>query len=337
MKKLLQLTSLLLVLMIPSTGSAQPLKKSVKNSETHHAKFNIRDFTTHVPISDAVITDQAGFELGSSGMSGDLALNLPRNTSLFYTIKADGYNAMTLRLNESGNESAEYEIYLPSEEVSYEHSDVAIREVSADLVKVYIKQEPVATPKRSFQGDEITFSVQISASAHPVTESSVKADWQAIGNVYVQKENGMYKVRIGPYQTQREAKETLLKVKSKGRKDAFIVVHRTAELDIPSIQEIEKEALVERVMPEPAVETAPSGEYKVRIASYLHPGAFKPDGIEKLGTLESYRKGEWTIMMLGGFSSVQEARKAKEVVVSKGFTDAAVVVDKEGILETVPD
>ncbi len=76
-------------------------------------------------------------------------------------------------------------------------------------------------------------------------------------------------------------------------------------------------------------------EYKVQVASYSKPGAFNTNGIEKLGKLESYRKGEMTLMMISGFKNLSEAQKAQKTVISKGFKDASIVVDNDGILQTV--
>jgi hypothetical protein len=145
----------------------------------------------------------------------------------------------------------------------------------------------------------------------------------------------MFKVRIGPYETQQEAKQVLMGAKSKGRKDAFIVVQQSDNNDAP----ITKTSPTLNQSPkiinsQPA---AAEGEYKVRVASYLHPGAFNPAGIDQLGRLESYRKGDLTIMMIGGFRTRDEAMKAKNVVISKGFADAAIVMDNNGILETVEE
>ena len=84
-----------------------------------------------------------------------------------------------------------------------------------------------------------------------------------------------------------------------------------------------------------ANESSDFSDYKVRIASYLKPGAFNPDGMEQLGTLESYRKGDLTIMMIGGFHNLYDAQQARQIVISKGYKDAAIVVDHDGILEEV--
>lgn len=213
---------------------------------------------------------------------------------------------------------------------------IPVRETKSDMVKVYIKQDPATYQRKTTQGAGISFSVQVSATSSPVSEKSATQEWNALGNVYVHRENGMYKVRIGPYETQQEAKHVLLGVKSKGRKDAFIVVQQTGQNDAPIVKSaaisVNESPRVQNSQPELA-----EGDYKVRVASYLHPGSFNPDGIDNLGRLESYRKGDLTIMMIGGFRTVDEAIRAKNVVISKGFPDAAIVLDNNGILETVEE
>ncbi|HZV71598.1 MAG TPA: SPOR domain-containing protein [Saprospiraceae bacterium] len=219
-----------------------------------------------------------------------------------------------------------------------------------DMVKVYVKQDPSTYRKSSDQHSEIDFAVQVSASSNPVSEATAKRDWNELGRVYVQKENGLYKVRIGPFTTQQEAKQILLQAKSKGRTDAFIVVLQGTENDMPLYQagmdtkpvsetKVEKKNTVQQeteMKPETATEMADvNTEYKVQVASYSKPGAFNTNGIEKLGTLESYRKGEMTLMMIGGFKNLPDAQKARNVVRSKGFNDASIVIDNNGILQAV--
>jgi hypothetical protein len=40
-------------------------------------------------------------------------------------------------------------------------------------------------------------------------------------------------------------------------------------------------------------------------------------------------------MMIGGIKTESAARRIRDMVISKGYKDAAVVVDREGILEEV--
>src|SRR5258706_6345032 len=79
-----------------------------------------------------------------------------------------------------------------------------------DLVKVYVKQDPTTYKKSSTQNGTIDFAVQVSASSKPFNENIVKKEWNELGHVYIQQENGLYKIRIGPFDTQMEAKQILL-------------------------------------------------------------------------------------------------------------------------------
>lgn len=363
MKKLQDFALAILLFAGSIHASAQPSKQSLNyNRMSHKAHFSVNDFTTKSPIEHAVITNQSGYELGSTDAKGNMAVNVPANSREFYSIYAEGYNTMNIRLDQTNLQSGSYEVYLPSVELGYARSGIETEgntfemDSKPEMVKVYVKQDPATYEKKSMQGNEIMFSVQVAASSKPVSESSAKEEWEGIGRVYIQKENGMYKVRIGPYETQQEAKKILLEVKAKGRKDAFIVVQQSGQYDAPMVNEIKHaEEPTPTITEEPVVNEKPvmtkapvvneeetnpmaiEGDFKVRVASYLHPGTFNPDGIDKLGTLESYRKGEWTIMMIGGFRTLDEARRAKNIVVSKGFTDASIVMEKDGILETIEE
>ena len=230
------------------------------------------------------------------------------------------------------------------------HSQISMQpdSESPDLVKVYVKQDPTTYKKTSTQNGIIDFAVQVSASSKPFNENSVKKEWNDLGHVYIQQENGMYKIRIGPFDTQMEAKQILLQAKSKGKKDAFIVVLQGTTNDKPMFQSgTEKKSETKpknekKVVTQPeldpnsqiAAET-PTAEYKVRLASYLKPGSFNTNGLDKIGKLESYRKGDLTIMMIGGFHSLKDAQNARMEAMAKGYNDATIVVDNQGVLEEV--
>ena len=349
MKKLYQITLAMLLIAGSTLAQAQPAKKAdISKSYSHQANFRVYDFTTKLPVSYAVLRSRTGEDLGYTDQNGHLSINLPPNTNEFYSIVAEGYNPMNIRLTQSEKKTGEYEVFLPSAEIGYSRVTASIDNTPTEipkeeLVKVYVKQDPATYQKKSGQGPVITFSVQVAASSKLMSEKSDVQQWSDVGQVYIQEENGMYKVRIGPYETQKEAKDILLKVKSKGRNDAFIVVHQNGENDPPIVHaEVreEKPSTVEVVSEPQPVEEQPEvkhGIYKVRVASYLHPGTFNPEGLEKLGELESYRRGEWTIMMIGGFTNLEAARSARKIVISKGFTDASIVVDNQGILETIEE
>ncbi len=345
MKKL-QLTALVLVLSgLLGIISAQKAGKKPGSAYAHQARFSVYDYNTKAPIRNAVVVNEKGSELGFTNPQGDLALNLPPNTSDYYTIRAEGYNPFSIRLTQAEKRTGDYEVFLPEashammESIGHVAEGVPTpEEPKAELVKVYIKEDPATYKKHNEAPTVLDFSVQVAASSKFISETSARHDWEGLGPVYVQNENGMYKVRIGPYESQNEAKQVLQEVKSKGRKDAFIVVHQgefndKQVLRKPMETKINESPISETVSTEKTTST--QGDYKVRIASYMHPGDFNTAGIDHLGTLESYRKGEWTIMMLGGFTTQEAATKAKNIVISKGFTDAAVIMVIDGILETI--
>ncbi|HQW02959.1 MAG TPA: SPOR domain-containing protein [Saprospiraceae bacterium] len=238
--------------------------------------------------------------------------------------------------------------------LSFGHSQVPQTEASksdTDLVKVYVKQDPSTYKKVSQESPvELEFAVQLSASSRPITDKSSLSSWEQLGPVYIHTENGMYKVRIGPYDNQDQAKNVLLKAKERGKKDAFIVIQKGLENYAPqgvAIQpDFEPEVINRAPAPvtpspdvkvtvpsEPVVSSEETGDFKVRLASYLKPGGFNTNDVDQYGPLESYRKGEWTIMMIGGFKTQKEATKVRDLVIAKGYTDAAVVVDRGGIIE----
>jgi hypothetical protein len=231
-----------------------------------------------------------------------------------------------------------------------------VADTAQELIKVYVKQDPATYQKeKSDDALNLEFAVQLSASSRPITDKTTLKSWEELGPLYIHEENGLYKVRLGPFDTQDKAKEVLLQAKLRGKKDAFIVIQKGLENYVQPEGYQKQEAInigTEPVKPEMTApvktETTPSQtpiahaapivtgdeqmEYKVRLASYLKPGGFSTKDVDQYGPLESYRKGEWTILMIGGFKTEQEAIKVRDQVISKGFKDASVVVSRDGII-----
>lgn len=221
----------------------------------------------------------------------------------------------------------------------------AAAKTDTNLVKVYVKQDPATYQKaKPDVAQGLEFAVQLSATSRPITDKSSLKTWEELGPVYIHTENGMNKVRIGPFDSQDKAKQVLLQAKERGKKDAFIVIQQGLENYNPQgyakQQTYEPEPVKEVMAPSaPAPSAAPTMtedvqvEYKVRLASYLKPGGFNTKDIDQYGPLESYRQGDWTIMLIGGFKTSQDAARVRDQVIAKGYKDARVVVDRGGILE----
>ena len=318
----------------------------------HEAKFNVFNYTTKKPVADAGIFDKTGKQLGKTDLQGTLVLALPATSADVYVIKSEGFTPVNIRLTQAEKKAADYEVFLqPGTIEAVEEKKVAptTAETSKnpDMVKVYVKQDPNAYQKsKEVSTSKVEFAVQLSATGKPITNKQSLKSWEDLGPVYVHNENGLYKVRIGPFDTQENAKAVLLQAKARGTKDAFIVVQQGIENHKPF--EYQPHAAEETVATtnaapmtkaEPVkvntqmeVQDSPTGEYKVRLASYLHPGSFNTKDIDQYGKLESYRQGEWTIMLIGGLKNEAEAKKVRDQVIAKGYKDAAVVMDQDGIL-----
>ncbi len=323
----------------------------------HEARFMVSNAETKTPVAQAFLIDKSGKQLGQTDDNGKLVLALPASESEVYTVRAQGYNATQVRLTNASKKAADYQVLMMAlkNEKAILDQPTSGSSAEADMVKVYVKQDPTTYKKpQSEKAKDIEFAVQLSASSRPITDKSSLSSWEELGPVYIHSENGMYKVRIGPFDTQDKAKQVLLQAKARGKKDAFIVIQQGLdafstqghpagqEMDAPMVME-EKVSNPSPVVsnpspivsdPSPATTTNDDVilEYKVRLASYLKPGGFNTKDIDQYGPLESYRQGEWTIMLIGGFKTAKDAEHVKDLVIAKGYKDASVVVDKDGIL-----
>ncbi|MFZ1790109.1 MAG: hypothetical protein WAT92_17450, partial [Saprospiraceae bacterium] len=75
--------------------------------------------------------------------------------------------------------------------------------------------------------------------------------------------------------------------------------------------------------------------YKIRLASYEDPIWFDLKKVNDLGHIEQWSKGTWTIFVISGFKSFQDAEQARVKAVNRGFTSAEVVIDNGGVIESI--
>ena len=318
----------------------------------HEARFLVADAGTKSPVSQAALFDKSGKQLGLTDIYGKLVVTLPASDKEVYTVRAAGYTASEVKLTNAFKKAADYQVLLmgAKQEMPMAPQKTKSESAEADLVKVYVKQDPATYKKpENEKKQDIEFAVQLSATSRPITDKSSLGAWEDLGPVYIHSENGMYKVRIGPFENQDQAKQVLLQAKAKGKKDAFIVIQKGLEaysaqgnpsgqpMEIESVAPIVKEEQVSTPAPSPAPSPVTNdevvSEYKVRLVSYLKPGGFNTKDVEHYGPLESYRQGDWTIMLIAGFKTAADAEHVRDLVIAKGYKDARVVVDRDGILE----
>jgi len=154
------------------------------------------------------------------------------------------------------------------------------------------------------------------------------------GSIYKIKSTNAIKLKLGYFIDEAEAKDILNKVRAMGYRDAFITceVLNTAKMELMEVSEATANAYdIEKIR-----SNATTGvNYKVRLASYEDPIWFDVDAVKDVGIIEQWTKEQWTIFVLSGFDSQDQATKAMLIAKNRGFKDAELVLDRNGILEKI--
>ena len=206
-----------------------------------------------------------------------------------------------------------------------------------------ISELPASQDKEelTFEAQE-GFAVQVAAVVvdQPVNVGKY-LKLEDFGNVYSREEKGFKKVRIGIFPTRKDAEVVKADLAKKGYKSAFVVGEK-----VNSLEDIE---LYSKITPKmekiPASKPAPTkpqtpatlidSGYKVRLASYRNINSFKQSKVENIGQIEKRIKGDFTIVLLSGFSSLETAIEAKNRAIDSGFSGAHIVVEEDGRLKKV--
>ena len=190
------------------------------------------------------------------------------------------------------------------------------------------------------------YSVQVAAisTERPFDLSEFEGKLSDVGNVYSTEEDGRNKVRVGPYNSRDEANEVLKKVKAKGYKGAFVVKQEGAS---PSNSGLTPKGMPTNYGAESTrfdfattnyfqSNAASADNYLIKLASYTDTKWFQETKVADLGTLEKRQKGKYTIMLLKGYTSKDQALQALAKAKDRGFSGAYLVTqDSTGELSRV--
>lgn len=194
----------------------------------------------------------------------------------------------------------------------------------------------MAMAKKVSVGEKITtgkpmYFIQLAAFFKSEANVVDFSNLSEFGNLYKIKEANATKVKLGYYYDEYEAKRILSLVRSKGYKDAFIsltaIDTRNMELVVTSGDNFTYER--------GTTTTSPVTSYKVRLASYSDASWFELGTVDDLGTIEQWTKGDWTIFVLSGYSNWENAETARIKAANRGYVDATVVMDNNGVLEAI--
>ena len=179
------------------------------------------------------------------------------------------------------------------------------------------------------------FFIQLASLAQSQGSINTYDRLSNLGQLYRFFKSSSVKIRLGTFSSRTQAETVLRDVHRLGYKDAFITrdILATSAYEVlgsnPDPYATDDDGWVNDYNPE--------SSYKVKLASYLDPLKFQVDKVLDLGRLEQWTKGDWTIFIVGGFETIDEAKRAKIKAKNRGFVDAELVEDNEGIISRISE
>ena len=217
-------------------------------------------------------------------------------------------------------------------------SEAALMDFS-DAKLVAITTPSVSSPVAVDEYAEVYF-IQLASLKRSEGLMSNYNKLSSYGQLYRFFKSSSVKIRLGFYGTRNEAQRVLKDVHNSGFGDAFV----TRDVLASSNYEILNSSTSSSSSSNFGTDSNGwvndynlESSYKVKLASYMDPLKFQVDNVLDLGRLEQWTKGEWTIFILGGFESIDAAKKARLTAINRGFVDAEIVEDDNGILSRVSE
>jgi len=210
---------------------------------------------------------------------------------------------------------------------------------AVDLNRNNSKTISLAGAKRVAYGEVIRSSsnvyfIQLAALFKNQASVSKFTNLVEYGSLYKVRQSSATKIKLGYFMDKNEAKEVLRQVKARGHSDAFITYEalNTSKLELVTVSENNNKHYDGNTYYDA---NSTGDNYKVRLASYEDPIWFDVTKINDVGVIEQWSKGEWTIFVMSGFSSLEAAEMARVTAINRGFPQAEVVRDRNGILEKI--
>jgi len=152
------------------------------------------------------------------------------------------------------------------------------------------------------------------------------------GSLYRFFKSSAVKIRLGYFHNRSEAENILPQVKRAGYRDAFVTADNLSISNFELLNNTSGSSYSpNNVNNAPVTES----QYKVKLGTYDDPLKFNVEAIQDVGRLEQWTKGQWTIFVIGGFPSIEDAKSAQIKARNRGWTDAELVIDEGGILRRV--
>jgi WD40-like Beta Propeller Repeat len=213
------------------------------------------------------------------------------------------------------------------------------------------KKDPsVSEPKNDDSGTkakgEPAFAVQVAVSTSKEVLSLSKFDnLKKIGNIYVVPEEGKQKIRLGVFHSRTAADSAVKAALALNYEGVFVTQEKNAAAVAENFIKPLPKAIAPKVVPKSvpdqyAVVVAPKAvdapkptepkvedkAFKVKIAAMKKPEWFDDSKVATMWKIDKLKEGEWTVFVMDGFKTLEQAKEMKKKVQGKGYKDAKVVV-----------
>jgi hypothetical protein len=180
------------------------------------------------------------------------------------------------------------------------------------------------------------YFIQLAAIFNSNGNASEFKSLGVFGNIYKQFSGDAVKIKLGYFQDRNEASDILRQIKSMGYRDAFITQNKinSPDMELAFTGSHYIQGSVVDNTPGTTISSS-KASYKIRLESYDNSVLFSSESVDDLGKIEQWTKGKWTIFVLSAFNSLEEAIRVKNIAVDRGFSNADVVLDNNGMLEKV--
>ncbi len=186
------------------------------------------------------------------------------------------------------------------------------------------------------------YAVQVAAvSANKNADLSKFSSLSDLGTVYYTPAGNIYKIRIGVYATAEEARAVATRIKGRGYSGAFMVTEGNVSVGTASTSPQTNNNDYKNSGYNNGGNTTTNtssnlGTYVVRLGAYSNPKkSFNRDSVLDIGQIAEQYKGQFTIILLTGYNSFEQAQRALAKARERGFTDAYVAQDVNGVLQKV--
>ena len=305
------------------------------------------------PIANASITaDQLNGDVKAAARSdakGHYQLSLEREARYRISYEAEGMESIDREVNtaetEGPNVLSTFAMFPaqvlapPAESLAVTSqrvglSDKEAKTTAADKGGKTGVAKPKDTSGRGVDFDvPAGFSVQVAALSEKINDiSEYETRLAELGPVYGKRENGLLRIRVGPFANREDAIKAQSQIKAKGFADAFIA----SEAGGRAIGHGSASSFPGSAIPA-AASTATEAIFYVRLGAFSSPDKVNLGDLPELAEIRELKSGTFTVLLLGAFTNSATAQKAQVQAKNQGFEDAYIVLeDQEGRLNKWP-